>query len=109
MNKVVCNDYLVLTVISCWMPIAYCLLSIAYTGTQVRSTVQYAVPYGRQVRDGDGDGDGEGEGKYIYMKPARGPQTMFFGNYCNGIPGLANYEMPSEVCEGKFWGHFQAP
>ena len=43
---------------------------------------------------------------YIYMKPARGPQTMFWGNYCSGIPGLANYEMPSEVCEGKFWGHF---
>ena len=43
---------------------------------------------------------------YKYMKPARGSQTMFFGNYCTGIPGLANYEMPSEVCEGKFWGHF---
>ena len=34
------------------------------------------------------------------MKPARGPQTRFFSNYCNGIPGLANYEMPNEVCEG---------
>ena len=38
------------------------------------------------------------------MKPARGPQTMFFGNYCNEIPGLATYEMPSEVCEGNFFG-----
>ena len=37
------------------------------------------------------------------MKPARGPQTKFFSNYCNGIPGLANYEMPNEVCEGNFW------
>ena len=34
----------------------------------------------------------------LNMKPARGPQTMFFSNYCSGIPGLANYEMPSEVC-----------
>ena len=33
-----------------------------------------------------------------HMKPARGPQTIFFSNYCSGIPGLANYEMPSEVC-----------
>ena len=40
------------------------------------------------------------------MKPERGPQTMFFGNYCSGIPGLANYEMPSEVCEGNFWVTF---
>ena len=32
------------------------------------------------------------------MKPARGPQTMFFVNYWNGIPGLANYGMPNEVC-----------
>ena len=38
------------------------------------------------------------------MKPERGPQTMFFGNYCSGIPGLANYEMPSEVSEGNFLG-----
>ena len=38
------------------------------------------------------------------MKPARGPQTMFWGNYCSGIPGLANYEMPSEVCEGNLCG-----
>ena len=36
------------------------------------------------------------------MKPERGPQTMFWGNYCGGIPGLANYKMPSEVCEGNF-------
>ena len=43
------------------------------------------------------------------MKPARGPQTMFLGNSCTGIPGLANYEMPIEVCEGKFWDHFWAP
>ena len=40
------------------------------------------------------------------MKPARGPQTRFFSNYCSGIPGLANYEMPNEVCEGNFWGAF---
>ena len=40
------------------------------------------------------------------MKPARGPQTRFFSNYCSGIPGLANYEMPNEVCEGNFWGTF---
>ena len=40
------------------------------------------------------------------MKPARGPQTDFFSNYCSGIPGLANYEMPNEVCEGNFWGTF---
>ena len=26
------------------------------------------------------------------------PKQSFFSNYCNGIPGLANYEMPSEVC-----------
>ena len=37
------------------------------------------------------------------MKPARGPKTEFFNNYCNGIPGLANYEMLNEVCEGNFW------
>ena len=42
----------------------------------------------------------------ILMKPARGPQTMFFSNYCSGIPGLANYEMPNEVCEGNFGGTF---
>ena len=41
---------------------------------------------------------------YIYMKPARGPKTIFFNNYCNGIPGLANYEMPNEPCEGNFLG-----
>ena len=40
------------------------------------------------------------------MKPARGPQTRFFSNYCNGIPGLANYEMLNQVCEGNFWGTF---
>ena len=38
------------------------------------------------------------------MKPARGPQTKFFSNSCSGIPGLANYEMLNEVCEGNFWG-----
>ena len=38
------------------------------------------------------------------MKPARGPQTELFSNYCNGIPGLANYEMPNDVREGHFWG-----
>ena len=43
---------------------------------------------------------------YIYMKPARGPQTEFFCNYCSGIPGLANYGMPSEKCEGNFCGPF---
>ena len=37
------------------------------------------------------------------MKPARGPQTEFFSNSCSGIPGLANYEMLNEVCEGNFW------
>jgi hypothetical protein len=42
----------------------------------------------------------------INMKPARGPQTRFFSNYCSGIPGLANYEMLNEVCEGNFWGAF---
>ena len=40
------------------------------------------------------------------MKPARGPQTRFFSNYCSGIPGLANYEIPNEVCEGNFGGTF---
>ena len=40
------------------------------------------------------------------MKPARGPQTEFFSNSCSGIPGLANYEMLNEVCEGNFWGTF---
>ena len=40
------------------------------------------------------------------MKPARGPKTKFFSNYCSGIPGLANYEMPDEVCEGSFWETF---
>ena len=35
---------------------------------------------------------------YIYMKPARGPQTEFFSNYCNGIPGLANSDMLNKVC-----------
>ena len=48
--------------------------------------------------------------KYIQndyeMKPARGPQTEFFSNSCSGIPGLANYEMLNEVCEGNFWGTF---
>ena len=34
------------------------------------------------------------------------PKTEFFSNYCNGIPGLANYEMPSEVCEDNFRGPF---
>ena len=38
-------------------------------------------------------------GTSFRMKPARGPQTRFFSNYCSGIPGLANYEMPNEVCE----------
>ena len=42
----------------------------------------------------------------MYMKPARGPQTMFLGSYCSEIPGLANYEMPNAVCEGNFWGTF---
>ena len=42
----------------------------------------------------------------IKMKPARGPQTEFFSNSCSGIPGLANYEMLNEVCEGNFWGTF---
>ena len=32
------------------------------------------------------------------MKPERGPQTIFVGNHFSAIPGLANYEMPSEVC-----------
>ncbi len=41
-----------------------------------------------------------------HMKPARGPQTEFFCNYCSGIPGLANCEMPNEICEGNFWGTF---
>ena len=36
------------------------------------------------------------------MKPARGPQTTFFSNYCGGIPGLAIYEMSNEVREGRF-------
>ena len=40
------------------------------------------------------------------MKPACGAQTKFFSNYCSGIPGLANYEMPNEVCEGNFGGTF---
>ena len=40
------------------------------------------------------------------MEPARGPQTEFFSNSCSGIPGLANYEMLNEVCEGNFWGTF---
>ena len=40
------------------------------------------------------------------MKPARGPQTIFFSNYCSGIPGLANYEMPNEVGEGKYGARF---
>ena len=40
------------------------------------------------------------------MKPVRGPQTEFFSNHCSGIPGLANYEMPNEVCEGNFWERF---
>ena len=43
---------------------------------------------------------------FIKMKPARGPQTKFFSNSCSGIPGLANYEMLNEVCEGNFWGTF---
>ena len=38
----------------------------------------------------------------FHMKPARGPKQSFFSNYCNGIPGLANYEMPNEVCECNF-------
>ena len=46
---------------------------------------------------------------YIYMKPARGPQTEFFSNSCSGIPGLANCEMLNEVCEGKFRGTFFRP
>ena len=37
---------------------------------------------------------------FCKTKPARGPQTKFFSNYCSGIPGLANDEMPNEVCEG---------
>ena len=40
------------------------------------------------------------------MKLARGPQTEFLSNYCSGIPELANYEMPNEVCEGNFGGTF---
>ena len=40
------------------------------------------------------------------MKPARGSQTEFFSNSCNGIPGLVNYEMLNEVCEGNFWVRF---
>ena len=35
------------------------------------------------------------------MKPERGLQTMFWDNYCSGILGLANHEMP-EMCEGHF-------
>ena len=42
----------------------------------------------------------------IFMKPARGPKQSFFSNSCSGIPGLANYEMLNEVCEGNFWGTF---
>ena len=26
-----------------------------------------------------------------------------FSNSCGGIPGLVNYEMLNEVCEGNFW------
>ena len=26
------------------------------------------------------------------------PKHNSFSNYCSGIPGLANYEMPNEVC-----------
>ena len=40
------------------------------------------------------------------MKPARGPKTEFFNNYCSGIPRLANYEMPNEMCEGNLLGAF---
>ena len=40
------------------------------------------------------------------MKPARGPKTDFFNNYCNGIPGLANYEMPTKCAKAIFGGHF---
>ena len=43
------------------------------------------------------------------MKPARGPQTKFFSNSCSGIPGLANYEMPNELCESNFWGLWTRP
>ena len=43
------------------------------------------------------------------MKPARGPQTEIFSNYCSGIPGLANYEMPNEVCEGNLGGTLFRP
>ena len=47
------------------------------------------------------------KGVILYkMIPARGPQTSFFSNYGSGIPELANYEMPNEVCEGNFWGTF---
>ena len=42
----------------------------------------------------------------MYIKPARGAQTKFFSNYCSGIPGLANYEMPNAVCEGNFGGTY---
>ena len=41
------------------------------------------------------------------MKPARGPKTDFYNNYCNGIPGLANYEMPTKCAKaslGTFLG-----
>ncbi len=41
------------------------------------------------------------------MKPARGTQKMFFGNYCSGIPGLANYEMPSDCANASFGGIFK--
>ena len=33
-------------------------------------------------------------------------QSFLASSYCSEIPGLANYEMPNEVCEGNFGGTF---
>ena len=42
--------------------------------------------------------------RHVHVQLDHGPQTMFFGNYCSGIPRPANYEMPSEVREDNFCG-----
>ena len=41
------------------------------------------------------------------MKPERGPQTMFWGNFCSGIPGLANYECQAKCAKASFGDIFR--
>ena len=49
-------------------------------------------------RSSASDSSGEPNISYILYETCAWTLNIIFSNYCNGIPGLANYEMPNEVC-----------